>query len=118
LFLPGFDIGAFPNHLNRSSFVAPIARERRKFHRQATIVTRKDCVLEYTGEQLDEADGDLIMALIGVVSEKSTLRLIGWSRLASGEEHGHGRWADIEQTSCIRCGFLLRLDQQHDLLLL
>jgi hypothetical protein len=64
MFLPGFDIGAFPNHLNRSSFIAPIARGRRKFHRQAEMVTRKDCVLEYTGEQLDEADGDLIMALI------------------------------------------------------
>ena len=64
LFLPGFDIGAFPNHLNRSSFIAPIARGRRKFHRQAEMVTRKDCVLEYTGEQLDEADGDLVMALI------------------------------------------------------
>lgn len=64
LFLPGFDIGAFPNHLNRSSFIAPIARGRRKFHRQAEMVTRRDCVLVYTGEQLDEADGDLIMALI------------------------------------------------------
>ncbi|MFM9437874.1 hypothetical protein ACFDR9_004966 [Janthinobacterium sp. CG_23.3] len=64
MFLPGFDIGAFPNHLNRSSFIAPIARGRRKFHRQTEMVTRKDCVLEYTGEQLDEADGDLIMALI------------------------------------------------------
>ena len=64
LFLPGFDIGAFPNHLNRSSFIAPIARGRRKFHRQAAMVTCRDCVLEYTGEQLDEADGDLIMALI------------------------------------------------------
>lgn len=64
MFLPGFDIGAFPNHLNRSSFIAPIARGVRKFHRQAEMVTRRDCVLEYTGEQLDEADGDLIMALI------------------------------------------------------
>lgn len=64
MFLPGFDIGAFPNHLNRSSFIAPIARGMRKFHRQAEMVTRRDCVLEYTGEQLDEADGDLIMALI------------------------------------------------------
>lgn len=64
MFLPGFDIGAFPNHLNRSSFIAPIARGQRKFHRQAEMVTRRDCVLEYTGEQLDEADGDLIMALI------------------------------------------------------
>lgn len=64
LFLPGFDIGAFPNHLNRSSLIAPVARGRRKFHRQATMVTRRDCVLEYTGEQLDEGDGDVIMALI------------------------------------------------------
>jgi hypothetical protein len=64
LHLPGFDLGGFPNHLNRSSLIAPIARGRRKFHRQTIMVTRKDCVLEYTGEQLDEADGDLIMALI------------------------------------------------------
>lgn len=66
MFLPGFDIGAFPNHLNRSSFIAPVARGVRKFHRQAEMVTRRDCVLEYTGEQLDEADGDLIMALIAL----------------------------------------------------
>jgi hypothetical protein len=64
LFLPGFDIGALPNHLNRSSLIAPVKRALRKFHHQAVLVTRKDCVLEYTGEQLDEADGDLIMALI------------------------------------------------------
>jgi hypothetical protein len=64
MFLPGFDIGAFPNHLNRSSLIAPIARGRRKRHQQTKMVTRRDCVLEYTGEQLDEADGDLIMALI------------------------------------------------------
>lgn len=64
LFLPGFDIGAMPNHLNRSSFIAPIARGRRKQHHQTVMVSRLDCVLEYSGEQLDEADGDLIMALI------------------------------------------------------
>lgn len=64
MFLPGFDIGAMPNHLNRSSFIAPIARGRRKFHRQTVMVSRSDCLLEYTGEQLDEADGELIMALI------------------------------------------------------
>jgi len=64
LWLPGFDIGAMPNHINRSSLFAPIARGRRKFHRQTPMVTRSDCVLEYTGEQLDEADADLVMALI------------------------------------------------------
>lgn len=64
MFLPGFDIGAMPNHLNRSSFISPIARGKRKFHRQIQLISRADCILEYTGEQLDEADGDLVMALI------------------------------------------------------
>lgn len=64
LFLPGFDIGAMPNHLNRSSLIAPIARGKRKTHIQTVMVTRSDCVLEYSGQQLDEADGDLIMGLI------------------------------------------------------
>lgn len=64
MYLPGFNIGTMPNHLNRSSLIAPIARGRRKFHRQTVMVTRRDCVLIYTGEQLDEADGDIIMALI------------------------------------------------------
>lgn len=62
--LPGFDIGAMPNHLNRSSLIAPIAKGKRKVHTQTVMVTRSDCVLEYSGQQLDEADGDLIMALI------------------------------------------------------
>ncbi len=66
LFLPGFDVGAFPNHLNRSSLIAPIARGPRKFHRQAEMITRTDCVLKYTGEQLDETDGDLLMVLIAI----------------------------------------------------
>lgn len=64
MFLPGFDIGAMPNHINRSSLFAPVARGQRKFHQQTVMVTRSDCVLQYTGQQLDEADGDIIMALI------------------------------------------------------
>lgn len=64
MWLPGFDIGAMPNHLNRSSLFAPIARGRRKFHRQVRLISRSDAVLEYTGEQLDEADCDLVMGLI------------------------------------------------------
>jgi len=82
MFLPGFDIGAFPNHLNRSSFIAPIARGRRKFHRQEAMVTRKDCVLEYTGEQLDEADGDIIMALIFFAQRQAIGEFVPLNRAA------------------------------------
>lgn len=64
MWLPGFDLGAMPNHINRSSLFAPVARGARKFHRETVLVTRSDCLIEYTGEQLDEADGDIIMALI------------------------------------------------------
>lgn len=64
LFLPGFNLGAMPNHINRSSLFAPVARGRRRYHRQTRLVSRADVVLEYTGEQLDEADCDLMMALI------------------------------------------------------
>ncbi len=64
LFLPGFDIGAMPNHINRSSLFAPIARGKRKLHHETVMVTRADCVLEYSGQQLDEADATLIMTLI------------------------------------------------------
>ncbi len=64
LFLPGFDLGTMPNHLSRSSLFAPVAKGVRTFYRQAVMVTRSDCVLEYTGEQLDEADAEIIMVLI------------------------------------------------------
>jgi hypothetical protein len=64
IYLPGFTIGVLPNHLNRSSIIAPIAHGSRKCHHRVVMVSRKDCILEYTGEQLDEADGDIIMALI------------------------------------------------------
>lgn len=65
-FLPlsGFDLGLMPNHINRSSLFAPVARGKRCFHRQTVLVSRSDVTIEYTGEQLDEADCDLMMALI------------------------------------------------------
>ena len=64
LFLPGFEIGTMPNHIIRSSLFAPIARGQRIFHRQTEIVSRKDCKIEYTGEQLDEADAEIVMVLM------------------------------------------------------
>lgn len=85
MFLPGFDIGAMPNHINRSSLFAPIARGRRRFHRQTVMVTRSDCVLEYTGEQLDEADCDLMMSLI-------------WY----AQRHSIGEWVPLHRAEILR----------------
>lgn len=64
--LPGLDdvFRAMPNHLARSSLFAPIARGRRRFHHRATLVSRSDAIITYTGEQLDEADADLCLQLV------------------------------------------------------
>ena len=66
MFLPGLEeaMRALPNHINRSSLFAPIARGRRRFHRQQEMVGRADVVVSYTGEQLDEADADLMLQLL------------------------------------------------------
>lgn len=65
MFLPGMGeiMRATSNPIARCSLYAPIARGPRKFHREATLVTRADVVMSYTGEQLDEADADLSFQL-------------------------------------------------------
>ena len=65
-FLPGMDelIRAMPNHVARSSLFAPIARGRRKMHNGTIIVSRADAQIEYWGEQLDEADADIMLQLM------------------------------------------------------
>lgn len=66
MFLPGMDefMRAMPNLLARSSLCAPIARGHRKMHGGTVLVSRKDGVLEYWGEQLDEADADILLQLM------------------------------------------------------
>ncbi len=66
MFLPGMEdwVRAMPNHLARSSLFAPVARGRKKLHNETPLVTRSDCVLTYTGEQLDEAQADVALQLI------------------------------------------------------
>lgn len=50
---------ALPNHIARSSLFAPIQRGRRKAHRDTEIVSRADCRILFSGDQLDEADCDV-----------------------------------------------------------
>ena len=66
MFLPGMEdwARAMPNHIARSSLFAPVARGRKKLHNETPLVSRSDCVLTYTGEQLDEAQADVALQLI------------------------------------------------------
>lgn len=65
LFIPGLTDGlrVLPNHVARSSLFAPVARGKRTKHDGVVMVTRSDCVMTYSGQQLDEADADLYMQL-------------------------------------------------------
>ena len=61
LFLPGMDdfLRAMPNHIARSSLFAPVARGRKKIHKDVTLISRGDAVIKFWGEQLDESQADV-----------------------------------------------------------
>lgn len=66
MYLPGMSelMRAMPNSVARSSLFAPITGDTRKMHRGTILVSRRDAVLEYWGEQLDEADADIVLQLV------------------------------------------------------
>lgn len=66
MFLPGFEdfLRAMPNHIARSSLFAPVARGRKKIHKNSILVSRSDAVIKFWGEQLDEAQADVWMQAI------------------------------------------------------
>jgi hypothetical protein len=63
LFLPGLEdfMRAMPNHIARSSLFAPVARGRKTIYKDAVLVSRRDVVIKFWGEQLDEAQADVWM---------------------------------------------------------
>lgn len=63
LFLPGLVdfMRAMPNHIARSSLFAPVARGRKKIHKDMVLVSRSDALIKFWGEQLDEAQADVWM---------------------------------------------------------
>lgn len=100
MFLPGMDefMRAMPNHIARSSLFAPVARGRKKVHKDTVLQTRGDAVIKFWGEQLDEAQADVWMQAMKeaqrqplgtpiVINRADFLRSIG--RNTSGENY---RW--------------------------
>lgn len=63
MFLPGMDefMRAMPNHIARSSLFAPVARGRKKLHKDTILHSREDAEIRFSGEQLDEAQADVWM---------------------------------------------------------
>ncbi|RQP31110.1 plasmid stabilization protein [Burkholderia ubonensis] len=61
---------AMPNHIARSSLFAPVARGRKKLHKDAVLVSRADAVIRFSGEQLDEAQADVWMQVMHEASKR------------------------------------------------
>ena len=72
LFLPGLDefMRAMPNHIARSSLFAPIARGRKRIHKDTILVSRADAVIKFWGEQLDECQADVWMQAMHEASRR------------------------------------------------
>ena len=66
LFLPGLSelYRAIPNHIARSSLFAPVARGSKRMHKATVLFSRKDAVITFWGEQLDETQADVWMQLM------------------------------------------------------
>lgn len=64
--LPGLEeaMRAMPNHIARCSLFAPVARGRKKLHKDALLLETPSVVLRFWGEQLDEAQADVWMQLM------------------------------------------------------
>lgn len=61
---------AIPNHLARSSLFAPIARQKKRhLMRDHLLFSRKDANIYFSGEQLDEADCDVWLQILHLVSK-------------------------------------------------
>lgn len=63
MFLPGLErfMRAMPNHIARSSLFAPVARGTKKIYKDAVLISRRDAVIRFWGEQLDETQADVWM---------------------------------------------------------
>lgn len=72
LFLPGLDefMRAMPNHIARSSLFAPVARGRKRIHKDTVLVSRADAVIKFWGEQLDESQADVWMQAMHEASRR------------------------------------------------
>lgn len=64
--LPGLEeaMRAMPNHIARCSLFAPVARGRKKLHKDTLLLETPSVVLRFWGEQLDEAQADVWMQLM------------------------------------------------------
>lgn len=72
LFLPGLEdfMRAMPNHIARSSLFAPVARGRKRIHKDTVLVSRSDAVIKFWGEQLDESQADVWMQAMHEASRR------------------------------------------------
>lgn len=96
LFLPGLEefMRAMPNHIARSSLFAPVARGRKKMHKNTVLVSRVDAVIKFSGEQLDETQADVWMQAMHLAGRVPLGGLVTINRAAFLRDIGRdtGKW--------------------------
>lgn len=66
------DDSAIPKQMLRGSLFAPIKRGRRKYHNNMLVAEFADGNIKYTGAQLDQADLDVLLIIVKLLSSYTT----------------------------------------------
>jgi len=109
LSLPGLEERVFtPNDYVRSALFSIVRRGRRRYLKEVTIAAWKGTRIEYTGEQLDQSDLDVLMTVARMAAESETgivhtsrrglLRALG--RKVGGKDWAWLRSSLIRMTAC------------------
>jgi hypothetical protein len=120
LFLPGLDElkRAMPNHIARSSLFAPVARGVKTLHRESILVTRKDAVVKFWGEQLDEAQADVWMQIMYEATTRPLGEPVPICRAqflrAIGRQTGNYEYAWLHRTMEALCFAMLVIEVTND----
>jgi len=116
LFLPGMDdfMRAMPNHIARSSLFAPIARGRKRTLTDAVLVSRRDAVIKFWGEQLDETQADVWMQALHESSKQPLGEPVLINRAqflkAIGRQTGNCEYRWLDRTMKALCFAMLVIE--------
>lgn len=98
---------AAPKQILRSSLFAPIARGKRKAMTDHLVCNFEDFKVTYSGVQLDQADNDVLLGLIELISELKDTDAI--KKIL--DEDGNQRYTQITASTN---GFLKRIGKQSN----
>ncbi|TCG04186.1 hypothetical protein BZM27_42685 [Paraburkholderia steynii] len=107
-----------PNHIARSSLFSPVVRGAKTLYRESLLVTRKDAIIKFWGEQLDEAQADVWMQVMYEATKRPLGEHIPICRAqflrAIGRHTGKYEYAWLDRTMKVLSFAMLVIEVTND----